>query len=571
MDPKHAKLAVRRSSDDLGQGDGEAIFGRAASCSVGNLGSSYSSRGGPVSRRQGHIQQRDLGDTFEQMDDKSGCPEERQVAMLGIAADCSYTAEFDSLDDAKSNILNQINTASQVYEDTFNIALRVMNLTISDRHCPVKAPDSAPWNLACTAEENVADRLSLFSRWRAHLNNGNDYIRPAMWTLLTACNSGSSVGLAWEGQVCQLGFYEDDSGRTIAATNIVVRTQHEWQVMAHEIAHSFGAVHDCNSRMCKMGARDGNERCCQLSSGTCDAGAEYLMNPSARPGMKAFSPCTIKDICSGIRLSNVRTDCLVSEDHIPLVLNSTTQCGNGILEEGEDCDCGGTSHCRSVGDSCCDPKTCRFADKAVCDPLHHDCCTKQCQPAPRGLVCRRSKGVCDPEEVCNGELTTCPQDSLRPDGEACEEHGVANLTCASGVCTSRDLQCQEQFTSDNDTMQHCDDDSCRMNCRPAQGIGEHLCPSKMEELLLDGTPCGDGRLCYNGKCEKPQSKREGDSESWFTKNRIIIIVCSVVGGVVVFVTAASIFACIRRTRRRTAVKHGRKGWPDDSHSETSQQ
>ncbi|KAI8664973.1 hypothetical protein NCS56_00931600 [Fusarium sp. Ph1] len=565
MDPKRARLVVRKSTDSPEHTNSGELSGRAALCSTGGLGFGHSNERQPLSSRHQHTQHYDPRDTVNEAEETEGCPKQRKVAMLGIATDCSYTAEFNSLAGVQSNILNQINTVSQVYEDTFNIALRVMNLTISDRHCPVEAPDSAPWNLGCTSKENVADRLSLFSKWRARFNHGIDDIRPAVWTLLTACNSESTVGMSWEGQVCELRYSKNEDGRIVAATNIVVRTQYEWKVIAHEIAHSFGAVHDCTSSMCKADGWYDDEPCCQLSSKMCDAGAQYLMNPSPKSDMKAFSPCTITQICSKMGQGSVDTDCLLSEDDVPATSNSTAQCGNGILEEGEDCDCGGTSSCESVEDSCCDPETCRFVEKAVCDPLHHDCCTDQCQPASRGLVCRGSNGACDPEELCDGNSTTCPLDVIRPDGEACEENRVANLACASGVCTSRDLQCQQRFSGDNDTMKHCDSNSCKLNCRPVEEINDHECPSEMEELLLDGTSCGDGRRCFNGKCEKPKSERQEDSGTWFTKKRIIIVVCSVVGGFLVFAVMACAFNRIRHQKTGGPMKQVRMTSTDDSH------
>lgn len=36
-------------------------------------------------------------------------------------------------------------------------------------------------------------------------------------------------------------------------------------------------------------------------------------------------------------------------------------CGNGIKEEGEDCDTGGKES------ACCDPATCKFKTGAVCE------------------------------------------------------------------------------------------------------------------------------------------------------------------------------------------------------------
>ncbi|RSL41514.1 hypothetical protein CEP53_012715 [Fusarium sp. AF-6] len=165
-DPKRSHLVIRKSTDSPEHADEGGLFGRAASCSVDDLRLKQLSQKQLLWTRQHYTQSYDPWDTYDGTDETEGCPRQRKVAMLGVAADCSYTAEFDNLADVQANILNQINTVSQLYEDTFNIALRVMNLTISDRHCPVGAPKSAPWNLGCTAKENVADRLSLFSKWR---------------------------------------------------------------------------------------------------------------------------------------------------------------------------------------------------------------------------------------------------------------------------------------------------------------------------------------------------------------------------------------------------------------------
>jgi hypothetical protein len=139
------------------------------------------------------------------------------------------------------------------------------------------------------------------------------------------------------------------------------------------------------------------------------------------------------------------------------------------------------------------------------------------------------------------------------------------LACASGVCTSRDLQCQQRFPAHNDTLKHCDSNSCKLNCRPVEEINEDKCPSEVEELLLDGTPCGDGRRCFNGKCEKPKSERQEDSGTWLTTKRIIIVVCSVVGGFLVFAVMACAFNRIRHQRRGGAMKQARMTSTDDSH------
>ena len=53
-------------------------------------------------------------------------------------------------------------------------------------------------------------------------------------------------------------------------------------------------------------------------------------------------------------------------------------CGNGKIEDGEECDCGSISNCKDT-DPCCDPLTCRLKIEADC--TSGPCCDK-CQVAP---------------------------------------------------------------------------------------------------------------------------------------------------------------------------------------------
>lgn len=142
--------------------------------------------------------------------------------------------------------------------------------------------------------------------------------------------------------------------------------------------------------------------------------------------------------------------------------NSEQSCGNGIVEDGEECDPG------SADSACCDAATCRFRSGAVCDPLNSLCCTTMCQVAGSGTVCRASIDTrCDKEEVCDGSSSSCPKDEFESNGESspshvrCFQSARANvfrflrpgkgcgdgLSCASGVCTSRDLQCRNAGAS----------------------------------------------------------------------------------------------------------------------------
>ena len=414
----------------------------------------------------------------------AGCFNSRKVALIGVAADCTYTGTFNSTQSAHANVISQINLASNVYERTFNISLGLRDLTVTEKDCPGSPPAASPWNIGCQSNTTITDRLNIFSQWRSERNDSNAY-----WTLLTSCNTGAEVGLSWLGQACVTSANQGQ-GETVSGANVVARTQTEWQVIAHESGHTFGAVHDCDSSLCANSNAVNAQQCCPLSESTCDAGSRYIMNPSTGEGISDFSPCSIGNICSAIGRNNVKTNCLSENKGVTTI--SPQQCGNGIVEEGEDCDCGGSESCGN--NQCCDATTCKFKSNAVCDDSNDDCC-RSCQYAPAGTVCRASAGVCDPQETCSGTTPTCPLDSTAPDGQKCGNG--TSTQCASGQCTSRDQQCKTlmgSFTTKNDTYA-CNSDDCTLSCASPE-FGAGVCYS-MQQNFLDGTPCGGGGKCDN--------------------------------------------------------------------------
>lgn len=422
----------------------------------------------------------------------AGCPSARKVALVGVATDCTYTATFNSTESARQNVINQMNSASDVYERTFNISLGLQNLTVSAAQCPGSPPPATPWNVPCSSNTDIQDRLNLFSAWRGERQDDNSH-----WTLLTNCNTGSAVGLAWLGMACvnQANTANSSTGaETVSGANVVAKTSTEWQVIAHETGHTFGAVHDCTSDTCADGTVTA-QQCCPFSSSNCDAGERYIMNPSTAEGITDFSPCTIGNICAAMGRNSVNTQCLSANRGVTTI--SGQQCGNGIVEEGEECDCGGEDGCG--GNTCCNPTTCRFTSGSVCDDANEDCC-RSCQFASNGTVCRASTGDCDPEEVCSGSGPTCPDDVTRPNGDSCG----SGLTCASGQCTSRDQQCKTvmgSYTSGNDTYA-CDQYSCSLSCASPE-FGTGTCYG-LQQNFLDGTTCGGGGTCQNVPSLSPQ-------------------------------------------------------------------
>lgn len=467
-DPSHPVFAqeLKRNVGSWGSAPVTSLFGKRALDNTPNGGNS-----GGVNLKQS------IGST-------AGCPTSRKVALIGVATDCTYTATFNSTTSAHTNVINQINTASNVYEKTFNISLGLQNLTVVDKECPGTAPSATPWNIGC-GSTNITDRLNIFSKWRGAQKDSNAY-----WTLLTNCPTGAEVGLAWLGQACVNEVFQAN-GETVSGANVVARTPTEWQVIAHETGHTFGAVHDCDTSQCVDANTINSQQCCPLSSSTCDAGAKYIMNPSTGDGITAFSPCTVGNICSAMGRNSVKTSCLSDNKGVTVI--SPQQCGNGIVEANEDCDCGGTEGCKN--NQCCDATTCTFKSNAVCDDSNDDCC-KSCRFASVGSVCRASTGPCDPEETCSGVNATCPPDIATPDGQSCG-NSTAKTSCASGQCTSRDQQCKTlmgSFTTNNDTYA-CNSQDCSLSCASPE-FGPNVCYG-MQQNFLDGTTCGGGGKCSN--------------------------------------------------------------------------
>eukprot|EP01004_Peranema_trichophorum_P005655 NODE_4507_length_1157_cov_41.001934_g3989_i0.p1 GENE.NODE_4507_length_1157_cov_41.001934_g3989_i0~~NODE_4507_length_1157_cov_41.001934_g3989_i0.p1 ORF type:complete len:318 (-),score=64.17 NODE_4507_length_1157_cov_41.001934_g3989_i0:146-1099(-) len=80
-----------------------------------------------------------------------------------------------------------------------------------------------------------------------------------------------------------------------------------------------------------------------------------------------------------------------------------TGCGNGIVENTEQCDGG-------------------------------PCCSPTCTLAPAGTICRPKQTTCDLDEKCTGNSVFCPDDVYLPDKTSCVATRTRSGTCTMGVC-----------------------------------------------------------------------------------------------------------------------------------------
>ncbi|CAN6645195.1 hypothetical protein TRVA0_021S00276 [Trichomonascus vanleenenianus] len=492
----------------------------------------------------------------------NGCPKQREIALVGIAADCNYLKQFNSSSEAREHIITIVNTASQSYETAFNVSLGLKSIyMVNSTSCPT-TPNSSDvnWNYACEGSSNVmSDRLSYFSQWRGASERSSDGL--ATWSLMTSCSQGSVVGLSWLGMLCGATSTRTSNTTYVSGVNVISKTSLDWRVIAHEIGHSFGAVHDCTEDTCAQGMNK-DSQCCPFSTNSCNAGGKYIMNPSTADSQDGFSECSVGNVCSAMGRSSVNSTCLTSNTGVTLLTKN--ECGNGIVEEGEECDCGGEIGCK--GNTCCDPKTCKYTKGSVCDDSNEACC-QGCKFASSETVCRASQGPCDPAEYCPGTAAQCPSNKLEPNGKTCKDPnnpGYDDLVCISGHCTSRYLQCITLLANTtlmvddkelNITGACNDDTSCQLSCVD-KNLADYCFTAPQN--FLDGTPCqGKGQcqrgVCVNGSKTNPFSDNGNGffSPNWLNRHKNVVI--GVVVGIGGFLLILVLFGFIRKMTMRSRV------------------
>ena len=107
-------------------------------------------------------------------------------------------------------------------------------------------------------------------------------------------------------------------------------------------------------------------------------------------------------------------------------------CGNQVVEEGEQCDCGFKDDC--ADDKCCNDAEskdgCKLKAGVQCSPSQGLCCEKDtCQFSNDSKIC--DDGECINNTYCNSTSAVCPTPIPMPDNKTdCNE---GKSVCLAGV------------------------------------------------------------------------------------------------------------------------------------------
>ncbi|XP_059568927.1 disintegrin and metalloproteinase domain-containing protein 19 isoform X2 [Alligator mississippiensis] len=439
---------------------------------------------------------------------RRAAPEPMKYVELLLVADYAEFQKYHG--DLRNRLVEVANYVDKFYK-ALNIRVALVGLDIWNHRdqCDVSEnPFSTLWSFLAWRRKQLARR----KHDNAHLITGVQFrgTTVGLAPLMAMCSDFQSGGVNMDHSSSAIG---------VAAT------------IAHEMGHNFGMNHD-SSGCCTARSEDGG----------CIMGAAI-----GHPFPRVFNKCNEKELDryllsgGGMCLSNM------PDTH---TLVGGKRCGNGYLEDGEQCDCGEVEECDNP---CCNAADCSLKPGAEC--AHGTCC-HQCKLVSSGTLCREISGQCDLPEHCTGKSSFCPLNAYKMDGTDCSG-GTAY--CYSGMCLTYQQQCLqlwgrgarpapdlcfERVNAAGDPFGNCGKDmngqyrkceardarcgkiQCqssaskpvasnavaidttipvngrRISCRgthiykPTEDEGDILDPG----LVMTGTKCGSHHVCFEGTC-----------------------------------------------------------------------